>query len=153
MDYLSRLLEVTKVLANRARLRILAVLAGRELCVGQVAAIFDIARSTASEHLSALRRAGLLAERRDGRFAYFTLSGDGRARTHLDVVLAELTADDAVRGDRELTERILALPHDLVCDLGRAALDIPRPPEAPVADPGGRHEAKPISTPDSQEDS
>ncbi|HYN43846.1 MAG TPA: metalloregulator ArsR/SmtB family transcription factor [Thermoanaerobaculia bacterium] len=132
---LSRLLDVSKVLANRARLRILAVLEGRELCVGQVAAIFDIARSTASEHLSALRRVGLVVERRDGRFAYYSLVVDAQARKFLDVVLSELSADAAVLRDRELAGRILALPHDLVCEQGRAALNAPIAPAASAADP------------------
>ena len=126
---LTRLLDVSKALANRARLRILAVLDGRELCVGQVAAVFDIARSTASEHLSDLRRVGLVAERRDGKFVHYSLVSDPWARTFLDVVLSELADDAAVLGDRALTDRILALPHELVCERGRAALDT-APPDA-----------------------
>lgn len=132
---LSRLLDTSKVLANRARLRILATLEGNELCVGQVAAIFDIARSTASEHLSALRRVGLVGERRDGKFVFYSLAVDEHARKFSDVVLAELSADAAVRKDRDLTARILALPHDLVCEQGRAALNAPIAPAATAADP------------------
>jgi len=118
---LSRLLDVSKVLANRARLRILAALEGRELCVGQVAAIFDVARPTASEHLSSLRRSGLVAERRNGKVAYCSLVVDEHARKVLDVVLSELTTDAAVLKDRELAAQVLALPHDLVCEMGCAS--------------------------------
>jgi DNA-binding transcriptional ArsR family regulator len=132
---LSRLLDTSKILANRARLRILAALEGHELCVGQVAAIFNIARSTASEHLSALRRVGLIEERRDGRFVWYSLETDVHARKFLDVVLSELSADGAVRKDRDLTTRILALPHDLVCEQGRAALSTPIAAADPTADP------------------
>ena len=120
---LSRLLDTSKVLANRARLRIVAALEGNELCVLQVAAIFDIARSTASEHLSALRRSGLVVERRDGRFVFFSLATDERSRRFLDVVLDEVAADAAVTKDREMTARVLSLPHDLVCEKGREALE------------------------------
>ena len=148
---LSRLLDVSKVLANRARLRILAVLEGRELCVGQVAAIFDVARSTASEHLSALRRVGLVAERRDGRFVYYSLVLDEHTRQFLDVVLSELSADVAVRKDRDVTARILALPHDLVCEQGRAALLAPISPAASAADPDSPSCSTPPSNADPQE--
>lgn len=119
---LSRLLYVTKALSNRTRLRVVGVLEDRELCVGQVAAIFDVARSTASEHLAELRRAGLLSERRDGRFVWYSLGGDEGPRGVLAGVLPGLGADDTVRKDREMTDRILALPHDLVCEKGRGAL-------------------------------
>ena len=132
---LSRLLDTSKVLANRARLRILAALEGNELCVGQVAAIFDIARSTASEHLSALRRVGLVGERRDGKFVYYSLAVDEHARKFSDVVLAELSADVAVRKDRDLTARILALLDDLGGAPGRAAPIAPNAPAATAADP------------------
>jgi len=132
---LSRLLALSKALANRARIRILAVLDGRELCVGQVAAIFDIARSTASEHLSALRKVGFLEERREGRFAWFSLATDARTRRILETVRSETASDPVVRRDLELAERILALPHDLVCEQGRAALDSPIAPAAAAADP------------------
>lgn len=132
---LSQLLCVSKALANRARLRILGALEGHELCVGQVAAIFDIARSTASEHLSELRRVGLIGERRDGRFVWYSLESDERARGFLAVVLSELASDGEVRADREMTARILALPHDFVCEKGRAALKTPVSPTATAADP------------------
>ena len=121
---LSHLLDLTKALANRARLRILTVLEGRELCVGQVAAIFDIARSTTSEHLSALRHAGLVVERKDGRFVYYSLGADARATAFLGPVLGELSSDGTVAKDQQMASRILALPHELVCELGRAALTV-----------------------------
>lgn len=136
---LSRLLDLTKSLANRTRLRILAVLSERDLCVGQVAAIFDIARSTASEHLSALRRTGLVVERREGKFVHYSLSLDARARAFLAAVLPELASDGTVAHDQEMTERILALPHELVCELGRAALTAATPDGIPRAT-GGRQE-------------
>lgn len=125
----------------------LCVLDGRELCVGQVAAVFDVARSTASEHLAELREAGLVAERREGRFAWYRLASDERARKHLDAVLSELRSDPVALGDVQMAGRILALPHDLVCEKGRGALDAAeaadgccpagatartRPPDAPA---------------------
>jgi DNA-binding transcriptional ArsR family regulator len=123
---LTRLLDTSKVLANRGRLRIVAALEGNELCVLQVAAIFDIAGSTASEHLTALRKAGLVVDRRDGRFVFFSLSTEDRARRFLAVVLDELASDAVVEQDREMTEKVLSLPHELVCEHGRVALELAR---------------------------
>jgi ArsR family transcriptional regulator len=149
---LSRLLNVSKALSNRTRLRIVGVLEGRELCVGQVAAIFDIARSTASEHLSDLRRAGLLGERRDGRFVWYRLADDSPSREALAGVRPGLAADETVRRDREMTARILALPHDLVCEKGRAALAAGTPAQSD-AEANATCCPTSTSTPDSQEDS
>lgn len=120
---LPRLQYVSKALANRARLRMLAVLEGRELCVGQVAAILDMARSTASEHLSELRRVDLVAERREGRFAWYSLETSPAARSYLDVVLSALAGDPTVASDLETTARVQASPLEEVCEQGRAVVD------------------------------
>lgn len=153
IEALSRVLYVTKALSNRTRLRVVGVLEGRELCVGQVAAIFDIARSTASEHLAELRRAGLLSERRDGRFVWYSLGGDEGSRGVLAGVLPGLANDDTVRKDREMTDRILALAHDLVCEKGRGALAAETPGK--VTTEATAASSSPISTSitDPQEDS
>ena len=119
---LSRLLYVSKALASRARLRILATLEGRELNVGQVAAVFEIAYSTASEHLSELRRVGLVIGSRDGQLTHYSLGVDEDVRRFVDVVLSELSTDPAVLSDRERAERLVALPHDYVGAQGHAAL-------------------------------
>ena len=120
---LARLVDTCKALSNRGRVRVLAALDGRELCVGQIAAIFDIARSTASEHLSELRRVGLVEERREGRFVWFAHAADERAARILEAVRRETREDTVTRRDAAMVERILALPHDAVCEKGRAALD------------------------------
>ena len=88
-----------------------------------------------SEPPSALGRGGLAGVRRTGSFVYAPLAAGGHGRKFSDVVLAELAAGGAVRKDRDLTARILALPHDLVCEQGRAALLAPIAPAAPAADP------------------
>lgn len=136
---LARLLDTCKALSNRGRLRILAALDGRELCVGQIAAIFDIARSTASEHLTELRRVGLIQERREGRFVWFSHAADERAVRILDAVRRETCEDPVTRRDAAIVEKVLALPHDLVCEKGRAALE-----DAPPTD--GRHDARSAPT-------
>lgn len=120
---LARLIRTCKALSNRGRVRVLAALDGRELCVGQVAAVFDIARSTASEHLSELREVGLVAERREGRFVWFSQAADERAARILEAVRREACDDPVARADAEMADRILRLPHESVCEKGRAALD------------------------------
>lgn len=52
----------------------------------------------------------------------------------LDAVRRETSEDPVARRDAALVEKVLALPHDLVCEKGRAALD-----DAPPTD--GRHDA------------
>jgi DNA-binding transcriptional ArsR family regulator len=58
--------EVLKALAEPRRREILRLVAHDELAAGEIAAAFDVTRTAVSQHLTVLRTAGLIAERRDG---------------------------------------------------------------------------------------
>jgi len=58
--------EALRALAEPRRRRILELVAERELSAGQIAAKFDVSRPAISQHLTVLRQAGLVADRRDG---------------------------------------------------------------------------------------
>ena len=55
-----------KALAAARRREILELVRDRELAAGQIATHFEITRPAVSQHLTVLKEAGLLAERRDG---------------------------------------------------------------------------------------
>ncbi|MCZ6599876.1 MAG: metalloregulator ArsR/SmtB family transcription factor [Acidobacteria bacterium] len=74
MEQLSRSL---RVLADPTRLRILRLLKAEALSVGEITTILGAAQSTVSKQLGALRRAGLVAEERDGTFAFYHLVSNG----------------------------------------------------------------------------
>src|SRR6185437_6292956 len=58
--------EALKALAEPRRRAILRLVASGELAAGEIAAAFDVTRTAVSQHLTVLRDAGLLNERRDG---------------------------------------------------------------------------------------
>ncbi|MFZ5827814.1 MAG: ArsR/SmtB family transcription factor [Bacillota bacterium] len=75
--------DFLKALASETRQRILLLFAdGRERTVGQVAEEAGVGQSTASEHLSTLRRGGLLQARREQKEVYYSPDG-ARIRRHL----------------------------------------------------------------------
>lgn len=77
------------VLADRSRAGIcLALLDGRAWTAGELAQHVGIARSTASEHLTTLVAAGLLAEQRQGRHRYLRLAGPEIAQLVEDLAAA-----------------------------------------------------------------
>src|SRR5512146_2972049 len=65
---LTRLVQLHKAIGHPVRLRLLAMLREGPLCVCQMTVVTRLAASTVSEHLSELRRAGLLSERKEGRW-------------------------------------------------------------------------------------
>ena len=65
---------VLKALGDPTRLRILGLLAGREVCVCDIHESLGIPQPRASRHLSYLRRAGLVKTRKDGLWVHYQLA-------------------------------------------------------------------------------
>jgi ArsR family transcriptional regulator len=77
-------------LADPVRREILAVLAERDECsAGELsAAISRVGRTAVSSHLRVLRTAGLISERRTGRFRYYAVDPTGPAREVIGLLQA-----------------------------------------------------------------
>lgn len=58
--------RVARAIAAPRRRQILSLVRDDELSAGEIASRFDVSRPAISQHLAALREAGLLSERRDG---------------------------------------------------------------------------------------
>ncbi|MCX5752543.1 MAG: metalloregulator ArsR/SmtB family transcription factor [Candidatus Krumholzibacteria bacterium] len=111
-------LQITKALADRQRIRILMLLKGRELCVCQIISVFDLAPSTISKHLSILSSAGLVEHRKDGRWAYYRLpsgSGDPMIRSSLQWVVESLRRDGVIEEDARKISKILKYDPEILC--------------------------------------
>ena len=57
---------VLRALAEPRRRAILRLVTEQELAAGEISQAFDVTRTAVSQHLSILKSAGLLTERRDG---------------------------------------------------------------------------------------
>ena len=68
---------VFRALADPSRRAIFERLTRGEAAVKDLTARFDISQPAVSQHLAALRRAGLVAERREGRHVYYRVAPKG----------------------------------------------------------------------------
>ena len=68
--------EIFAALAHPTRRQILQDLKDGELAAGEIAARFTATGPTISRHLSVLRQAGLVTERRDANRILYSLAGD-----------------------------------------------------------------------------
>ena len=64
-------MEPLQVVASPRRLRILELVWDRELSAGDIAADFDVSWSAVSQHLTVLRNAGFVRERRAGTSRFY----------------------------------------------------------------------------------
>ena len=71
--------EALRALAEPRRRAILRLVTRDELAAGEIAAAFDVTRTAVSQHLTVLKNAGLLAERRDGTRRLYRARPDGLA--------------------------------------------------------------------------
>jgi DNA-binding transcriptional ArsR family regulator len=71
--------EIFRALADPTRRAIFERLARREMSVSELKAGFSVSQPAISQHLATLRGAGLVSERREGKFAYYRIDPDGLA--------------------------------------------------------------------------
>lgn len=72
--------SLMKTLGHRDRLMILCHLAGGEKSVGQIADLLEISQSPLSQHLSRMRKEGLVETRREAQTIYYTLKSGEAGR-------------------------------------------------------------------------
>jgi len=63
-----------KALADETRLRILKLLEVKEMCVCEVMAALDLTQPTTSHHLGILENAGLVKDRRHGKWVFYSIA-------------------------------------------------------------------------------
>jgi ArsR family transcriptional regulator, arsenate/arsenite/antimonite-responsive transcriptional repressor len=88
-------------LSDRTRLRLLNLMDGREVCVCYFVEILGQSQPKISRHLAYLRRAGVVAARREGKWMHYRIvlpSAPGAARI-LRETLAVIREEKAMRAD------------------------------------------------------
>lgn len=85
---LSDVERATKALADATRLRILALLAGGEVCVCHIHESLALPQSKVSRHLAYLRRAGIVNARKQGLWVYYRIADHPAP---LDLVLSSVS--------------------------------------------------------------
>lgn len=83
-------------LSDETRLEIIAMLGNGERCVCELTDAMDAAQSRLSFHLRTLKDAGLVTDRRDGRWVYYSLNND--ALDEIVDAVGSLKADVASAG-------------------------------------------------------
>ena len=66
-----------KAIAEPTRRRILTLVRDGELSAGEIAAHFEVSRPAVSQHLTVLKQAGLVDERRDGTRRLYRVRPEG----------------------------------------------------------------------------
>jgi ArsR family transcriptional regulator len=100
--------EILKALGDENRFRIFMLLSSRNMCACEMLELLDIAGSTLSAHLKILRTAGLIEQKRDGRWIeYYIDTEDLRVVKLHDFLLDTMIADRSqIDADRQRTQNL-----------------------------------------------
>lgn len=124
---LARLVQVHKAIGHPIRLRLLAMLRDGPLCVCQMTVVVKLAASTVSEHLSELRKAGLVTERKQGRWVEYRLSDPALRQGTLDPAWVALQEDREAQADAILLKELRRVRVDELCGVNLDLARIVRP--------------------------
>ena len=114
------LVAVAKAFADPTRVRVLAAVRNRELCVCELCDALNVTQSTLSTHLQVIRDASLVNTRKQGKWVYYSVNP--KAEQLLESVFGffapSLKADATIRQDARNLARRLKERRDGVCCVG-----------------------------------
>ena len=102
-------------LADQTRLRLLNLMDGKEVCVCYFVEILGQSQPKISRHLAYLRRAGIVAARREGKWMHYKIvvpNHAGAARI-LSETLSALSGDKAMQADLSRLTKACCAPQKL----------------------------------------
>jgi ArsR family transcriptional regulator, arsenate/arsenite/antimonite-responsive transcriptional repressor len=105
-----------RALADRTRLRLLNLMQGQEVCVCYFVEVLASSQPKISRHLAYLRRAGIVAARRQGTWMHYRIAPprDPRAARILKEVLGSLHEDREMQRDRTRLTAACCAPNKFV---------------------------------------
>jgi ArsR family transcriptional regulator len=101
------LLNIFKALSDETRLRILKLLEGGELCVCDIVAAINTVQPKISFHLGVLKEAGLIKDRRQGKWIHYSLDASDIFRRFLLLLTLERISPETVMEDIKRLEEFL----------------------------------------------
>jgi ArsR family transcriptional regulator len=101
------LTTVFKALSDETRVRIIKLLEKGELCVCDITAALDIVQPKVSFHLGVLWEAGLIQDRKQGKWIHYWLNETDLFKRMLMVSVCEKAESPVIAEDRKRLERFL----------------------------------------------
>jgi len=110
-----KLSKTFQALSDTNRIRILKMLEVRPLCVCEITEILQLANSTVSKHLSILREAEFILDKKDGKWVnYFLNTSDEETYvTKLLPLISDWIPDDQVISEDR--RKVSAVDRNIIC--------------------------------------
>jgi len=104
---MQEILNVFKALSEETRLRIMKLLEDGELCVCDIVAALDMIQPKVSFHLGVLKKAGLIKDRKQGKWIHYRIDDSNMFRRFLLLSVFERVREESVKDDRKRLKNFL----------------------------------------------
>ncbi|MGW8271931.1 MAG: ArsR/SmtB family transcription factor [Thermodesulfovibrionales bacterium] len=104
---MEEVLNIFKALSEETRLRVLNILQNGELCVCDIVAALKTSQPKISFHLNVLKEAGLIKDRKQGRWIHYRIDETDMFRRFLVLSILEKLTDKISDGDKGRLEAFL----------------------------------------------
>ncbi len=95
-------LQLFKAISEEIRLRIVVLLAERELCVCDLMNLLDLPQSSVSRHMAKLKSAQMVIDRRDGKWVHYRLNSEINSYLpSFDIMILQFMERQPYKSDRE----------------------------------------------------
>lgn len=107
MSAMKELLNIFKALSDETRLRIMKLLEHGEICVCDIVAAFDMIQPKVSFHLGVLKKAGLVKDRKQGKWMHYRIDDSDMFKRFLILSIMERIPEDKPKEDKKRLEKFL----------------------------------------------
>lgn len=104
---MDNLVIIFKALSDTTRLRILKLLEKGELCVCDIVSALDIIQPKVSFHLGVLKDAGLIKDRKQGKWIHYSIDDSDMFKRFLILSVLEKISDGVIAEDKKRLEKFL----------------------------------------------
>lgn len=111
---MQEILNIFKALSDETRLRILKLLEHGELCVCDLFSALDMVQPKVSFHLSVLKDAGLITDRKEGRWVHYRLDDTDILRRFMLLTVMERVSEEVIRDDKARLGAFLESKQDAI---------------------------------------
>jgi ArsR family transcriptional regulator len=109
---MKKIANIFKALSDDTRLRVIKLLQERELCVCELMQVLEMSQPRISRHLSVLKNAGLVNDRREGKWIHYSLRQETQGKEIkilLDSMVVMANDDAVVKGDKKNLKKAIRL--------------------------------------------
>ena len=116
--HMRKIANIFRALSDDTRLRVIKLLQERELCVCELMQVLAMSQPRISRHMSVLKNAGLVEDRREGKWVYYSLRNEAQGKETkiiLDAMVVVASGDAVVKADQKKLQKAVRVGELKTC--------------------------------------